>query len=315
MPIPSDSAAPSMKKLLISNCVILFALVVTLFEIVGYTQSTDGPKQKPPDAAMSNNDNPALYFARVISASPATRDAYVACLQERELPIWGKLKRDGLLADVSVFEVTSVLTSERGVPSWNFLFLNHLAPSVTPAVFFDGEKKGEETSVGTKRCEDQVGAAVRRAEVLRSTPNSYYPRATPEGDRQSQERKVEYRIEYIAVQDTAADLNDYREIMRSTLGPAEGQMLTDKWDFSFIALETVSVQSSQPGMPSWNQIHINGVFPEKDSESANDAAYDAAVRRVNPQSGGAAEVYSHLKVIRTKPREDKVRQLFELAVR
>jgi hypothetical protein len=151
----------TMKKLLISNCVILFGLVVTLFEIVGYTQSTDGPKQKPSDAAMSNNDNPALYFARVISASPATRDAYVACVQERELPIWGKLKRDGLLADVSVFEVTSVLTSERGVPSWNFLFLNHLAPSVTPAVFFDGEKKGEETSVGTKRCEDQVGAEVR----------------------------------------------------------------------------------------------------------------------------------------------------------
>jgi hypothetical protein len=79
-------------------------------------------------------------------------------LQERELPIWRKLKRDGLLADASVFEVTAVLTSEPGVPGWNFLFLYHLAPSVTPAVFFEGEKKGEETSIGAKRCEDQAGA-------------------------------------------------------------------------------------------------------------------------------------------------------------
>jgi len=300
-----------MKTRFLSTCVMLLALALAVFEIAGYAQSANEAKQKPPGVTTSDNDRLALYVARVISVSPAKRDAYVACLQERELPIWRKLKRDGLLADASVFEVTSVQTSEPGVPSWNFLFLNHLAPSVAPAVFFDGEKKGEETSAGTKRCEDQVGAEIRRAEVLRSTPNSYYPKATPEGDRQSQELKVVYFVEYIAVRDTAADLDDYREILRSTVGPAEGQMVADNWDFNFIPLETVSVQFSQPGMPSWNQIHLNGSFPEKDSG----AAFDAALRRVNPQSGDFAAILRHLELIRTKPRVDKVRQLFELAVR
>jgi hypothetical protein len=49
---------------------LLLVLALTVFEIVGYTQSTDDPKQKPPGATTSNNDNPALSVARVISIGP-----------------------------------------------------------------------------------------------------------------------------------------------------------------------------------------------------------------------------------------------------
>ena len=86
-----------MKTRFLSTCVMLLALALAVFEIAGYAQSANEAKQKPPGVTTSDNDRLALYVARVISVSPAKRDAYVACLQERELPIWRKLKRDGLL--------------------------------------------------------------------------------------------------------------------------------------------------------------------------------------------------------------------------
>ena len=84
------------------------------------------------------------------------------------------------------------------------------------------------------------------------------------------------------------------------------------WFVNLIALETVSVAYTQPTMPSWNQIHIRGYFPEK---GATPAALDEALRRVNPQSGGYAGVFAPLDAIRTWAREDVARQLRELAVR
>jgi hypothetical protein len=82
---------------------------------------------------------------------------------------------------------------------------------------------------------------------------------------------------------------------------------------NLIALETVSVEFAQPGMPNWNQIHLRGYFPDKGRVPPS--ALDGALRRVNPQSGGAAAVFGRLDSIRTKPREDVARQLPELAVR
>jgi hypothetical protein len=143
--------------------------------------------------------------------------------------------------------------------------------------------------------------------------NSNYPRSTSGDDRQAVESKVEYVIEYIAVHNTSAELNDYRERMRLSIGPAVGQVLIPaKLKFSLTALETVSVEYSQSAIPNWNQIHINGNYPE---DPITTAAFDAALRRVNPQGGGVSEVFGPLKLIKTKPRVDEVRQLYELAVR
>jgi hypothetical protein len=115
------------------------------------------------------------------------------------------------------------------------------------------------------------------------------------------------------VRETPEALNEYRETMRTTMGPALAQAIRDNMLLNFIALETVSVRYAQPGVPTWNQIHLRGYFPDKGLVTRD--ALDGVLRRINPQSGGAAGVSGRLDAIRTKPREDVTRQLPELAVR
>ncbi len=248
-----------------------------------------------------------VYVSKVIAVDKTKRDGYVACLKQRELPKWQRMKQDGLLADLSVFEVTSA-DSEPGVPVWNFTLLSHLTTSHDVAEFHQREKRQS-----GKTCEEEVNAEVRRVETLRPTPNSNYPRTTAEDTREARNLKIKYIIEYIAVHDTPTDLNDYRESMRINTGPAVGTILIpDKLKFSLTALETVSVEYSQSGMPKWNQIHVNGNY---EPDPITTAAIDSALRRVNPNNGGVEGVFGHLNTIRTKPREDEVNLLYELAVR
>ena len=290
---------------------VLFGGVIALCGITARSQTigrdVTGPHQSPPI-----NGHPAIYVARVMAVSATGKDVFLACMRQRGVSLWHRLKRDGLLVDQTVFETTSVEKSAAGVPRWNFLVLSHLAPSITPETFFKAEGRGGGQRVGTTPC-DAPGVETRRVEVLHSTPNSYYPSlASSDRDANAPEFIVPYIVEYIAVRDTSAALDQYRETMRSNIGPAVGQLIRDNWFVNLIALETVSVVYTQPTMPSWNQIHIRGYFPEK---GATPAALDEALRRVNPQSGGYAGVFAPLDAIRTWAREDVARPLRELAVR
>ena len=266
---------------------------------------------RPSPSQTVNVERPAVYVARMLSVSAAGRDAFVSCLRQKALPVWQRLRRDGLLADQSVFETVSVRLATPGAPLWNFLLLSHLAPSAKPGTFLEAEQKREPKQPGT-RCEEVPGVETRRVEVLHSTPNSYHPRLTPSPEVQT-ELTVPYIVEYIAVRDTPEALNEYREIMRTTMGPALARAIRDNMLSNFIALETVSVRYAQPGVPTWNQIHLRGYFPDKGFVTRD--ALDGLLRRINPQSGGAAGVSARLDAIRTKPREDVAQQLPELAVR
>lgn len=260
----------------------------------------------------ASGESPAVYVARVLSVSAEGRDAFVSCLRQKALPVWQRLRRDGLLADQSVFETASVRLATPGAPHWNFLLLSHLAPSATSDTFFEAEQKREGRQSSDTRCEEVPGVETRRVEVLHSTPNSYHPRLTPSPDAQA-EFTVPYIVEYAAVRETPEALNEYREIMRTTMGPTLAQAIRDNMLLNFIALETVSVRYAQPGVPTWNQIHVRGYFPDKGLVTRD--ALDGVIRRIDPQSGGAAGVSGRLDAIRTKPREDVARQLPELAVR
>ena len=260
----------------------------------------------------ANGERPAVYVARVLSVSAEGRDAFVSCLRQTALPVWQRMRRDGLLADQSVFETASVRLATPGAPHWNFLLLSHLAPSGTPDTFSGAEQNRERKQPPSTRCEQVSGVETRRVEVLHSTPNSYHPRLTPSPDAQA-EFTVPYIVEYIAVRETPEALKEYRETMRTTIGPVLAQAIRDNMLLNFIALETVSVSYAQPGVPKWNQIHLRGYFPDKGLVTRD--ALDGALRRINPQSGGAAGVSGRLDAIRTKPREDVARQLPELAVR
>jgi hypothetical protein len=291
---------------------VFLVLTLALLAVGRPFQNASGISTAQGSRFTANVERPAVYVARVLSVSAEGREAFVLCLRQKALPIWQRMRRDGLLADQSVFETASVRLATPGAPHWNFLLLSHLAPSATPDTFFDAEQKRERKQPPGTHCEKVPGVETRRVEVLHSTPNSYHTSLTASRGAQA-EFTVPYIIEYIAVRETPEALNEYRETMRTTIGPALAEAIRDNMLLNFIALETVSVRYAQPGVPKWNQIHLRGYFPDKGLVTRD--ALDGALRRINPQSGGAAGISGRLDAIRTKPREDVARQPVELAVR
>jgi hypothetical protein len=93
-----------------------------------------------------------------------------------------------------------------------------------------------------------------------------------------------------------------------------GLIIRDGLYFSADALLTVKVNFSQPGMPAWNTIHVLGRFPGID-RATNMAAFNAAIRQISPGSGSYQELSAPLEPFVTTPRMDRMRQLFELAIR
>jgi hypothetical protein len=162
-----------------------------------------------------------------------------------------------------------------------------------------------------KGCESTPGIELPRIETLKTTPNLHYARATVEGDCIAREKKVEFSVEYIAVD--PAKLDRWNEIFRE-FGQEMGWVIRDGLYFSDEALLTVKVNYSQPGMPVWNTIHVLGRFPGIDSATVR-AAAEAAMRQISPGSGTYRERIAPLEPFVTTPREDRVRQLFELVVR
>jgi len=270
-----------------------FALCFACFQIAAYSQTVPYP-----------DEGPAVFVFRIISVDAARRDAFVACLAKSDLPFWQDLKKKGLLAKVSVFETTSVESSAPGVPAWNFVISSEVAPGTTADSFLRAVEK-------RKSCDGAPGIELRRVETLKTTPNNHHARATVEGDRIAREKKVEFSIEYIAVD--PAKLDQWNEVYQSD-GPAMGSIIRDGLYFSADALLTVKVNYNQPGMPVWNAIHVLGRFPGMDAATVN-AAAEAAARQINPASGSYDALMAPLRPFWTIPKMGPVRQLFELAVR
>jgi len=275
------------------------AAALVCFPMAAYSQAVPYP-----------GDGPGVYVVRVISVGPARRDAFVACLAQSDLPYWRGLKEKGILAKVSVFETTSVTTSEPGVPAWNFVISSRLAESANADSFVQALEK-------RKGCESAARVEVRRTETLRTHPNiPGYARETAADDLKAQEWKLEYVIEYLAVKDTPEALHRWSEYIRLYEAPPEILMIRDGWSFSALGLETMKVNYIQPGMPGWNRLFFGDAdVPGKDP-AARTAALEAARRQLVP--GGIAAYTAEraaTQSIRTVPRVDHVRQLFELAVR
>src|ERR1700683_1364412 len=212
-----------------------FILATGCMELVAYSQTVPYP-----------DEGPAVFVFRIISVDAAQRDAFVACLAKSDLPFWRDLKKKGLLGKVSVYETTSVESSKPGVPAWNFVISSEVAPDATADSLLQALDK-------RKGCDSAPGIELRRVETLKTTPNNHYARATVEGDRIAREKKVEFSIEYIAVD--PAKLDRWNEIY-IRIDPAMGLIIRDGTFFSRDALLTVKVNYSQPGMPVWNTLHV-----------------------------------------------------------
>jgi len=146
-----------------------FILALGCMDVAVYSQTVPVP-----------DGGPAVFVFR-ISTGAAQRDAFVAPLAKNDLPFWQGLKKKGLLAKVSVFETTSVTSSEPGVPAWNFVISSEVAQDATADSFLQalGKRQG---------CESAPGIELRRIETLKTTPQ-HAPRTSYRGRRPHRSRE------------------------------------------------------------------------------------------------------------------------------
>ena len=237
---------------------------------------------------------PAMFVARTVDAEPGAREAYLQCLREVALPSWRKLHAEGQLLQNAVYEKAGELNALAG-PDWQFLVVSRVR---------DGSRApGNEAA----SCEQLAGVRLIRAEAMRATPASFHPaeqNATRRPD-------LAFLIEFIAVQSARAALDAYRETMRTSIGPATGQLVLEGSLFNMIALESTAPKSrAEPGF-NWNQIHIRGYYPEL---GPTPAAMTIYMQRLNPERGDFAAVFKRLDSIRSTPRDNVAREHVELAV-
>jgi len=135
-------------------------------------------------------------------------------------------------------------------------------------------------------------ASVVRRELLASTPESNYPK--PAIQVRERSGKPFFAVEYVDVQQPY--LNEFREIMIRRNGPAMRHIMEHaRWCHSMIALETVEVWESIPQAPSWNQIHVIGLYPESFLRYKKDFASGLAA---SGSGIGFEENFGQLKKIR-----------------
>lgn len=154
----------------------------------------------PPTPFLAPDASGALYIAEAIAVAPETRDAFVECLRNDAHKHWRSLQNANLLADVSVFETSTVRVATASAPEWTVFVLSHLRPGASASAFFRFTGSLEAFSTPTS-CTARAGVEVRRVEVLRPTPNSSYPKATIADDAEAVAANVQFVVEYIAVRD------------------------------------------------------------------------------------------------------------------
>jgi hypothetical protein len=135
-------------------------------------------------------------------------------------------------------------------------------------------------------------AQLLRAEILLTTPSAFVLPRDWQGSVDRPERLAS--LEYIDVQ--LASLGEYRQLMRTSIGPAAAKLVRANRIGTFRAMETMAVLYRDPALKiDWNQIHLCEVDPGRFD------GFGAALQEVSPSSG-LADVFAGLERIRTIPR-------------
>jgi hypothetical protein len=139
-------------------------------------------------------------------------------------------------------------------------------------------------------------AQLLRAEILLTTPSAFILPRNWQGS--SARSEWQASLEYIAVQ--SPYLSEYREIMRTQIGPAAAKLVRSNRIGTFRTMETAAVLYRDPTLRiDWNQIHLCEVDPNGFNGFGQE--FDAALREVSP-SGGFAAIFADLDRMRTIPR-------------
>ncbi len=226
-------------------------------------------------------------------------------MRDHELPLRRSLHRAGLLERSQVFELIRVEAENRPWPEWTYLHLLRLSDGTTPRELLLREA---EVSTGSEISRWlEASACTRRVEVLEGQHGGFFP--DPPRERAGRAPEVYFWIEYIDVHQDA--LGEYRDSMLNGSFPAVRDLLGRGVFHVFAAMETKEVLVQQAGMPTWNQVHLCGLYGSRPASCAM-AQFDQAVRTHDLR--GKEGAWTRLAEIRVKPREDLARELAELQV-
>jgi hypothetical protein len=173
----------------------------------------------------------------------------------------------------------SVFRNASEAPAWSHLELSYFRDLVPADAIFDLVVKRQPTDT-----------VLLRAEILLTTPSAFILPRDWQGSADRPERQAS--LEYIHVQPTS--LGEYRDVMRTWIGPAAAKLVRAKRIGTFRAMETAAVLHRDPALRiDWNQIHLCEV------DASGFSGFSAAFQEVSPNLPG---VFASLERIRAIPR-------------
>ena len=223
--------------------VLLLAMVTCVSSVSG--EQTAASKASNSSAAFAGNS-----VARLISLESDAGTAFTDHLRDCCLPVWIRLRNEGIVTSVSVFELSHYDATPTDASARDYLVLAGLGPQAKPNDLANAEKAS-----ACREHRDIPTLSVLRSALMSCTPNSCY--GMPEPAYTDAASGIDFLVEFIGVEDSPLALAKYREIMSKYAGPANGILVERGMLHCFVALESVGLLSDTPGAVPWNQIHIS----------------------------------------------------------
>lgn len=185
----------------------------------------------------------------------------------------------------ALYRHRSVFRNASEAPVWSHLELSYFR-NIVPADAIH-ELVVKQQSAATE---------LLRAEILLTTPSAFVLPRDWQGSADRPERQVS--LEYIEVR--SPYFGEYRDIMRTYIGPAAAKLVRANRIGTFRTMETAAVLYRDPALKiDWNQIHLCEV--DADGFNGFGQEFDAALREVSPD-GGFVNVFAGLDRMRAIPR-------------
>lgn len=239
---------------------------------------------------------PHSVVAQTFSGSAEGSDEFIKCLDQSVRPEWQRLREVGQLVSNQVYRKVGQRDDRPGV-EWSVLIVSAGNSDRSARAFLKGPQQ----------CARTTGAALARADLMRPTPASFHPAPGSRPKRPD----LAFIVEFITVNEEPAALGEYRETMRTSIGPAIARLVKENQFFSMIGLETVKVLQSSSSASEWNQLHIRGYYPEF---GATPAAMTRYMQEANPAMGDFQQVFRRLDSLRPKPRDDVAQEVEQLSL-
>jgi hypothetical protein len=193
--------------------------------------------------------NNTYYIAYSINIEKKDNTSFKKEIQSQLSRAMEDFIKDSSIRNISVYSHSITAKQHGTFKIWNYLLLMQIK----------NKDEVQRLISGLKTISFPFKIETVRLELLETTPESTYP--VPSETVQKRKTKPFYAIEYVDVREK--HLEEFRDIMISNNGPAMKYIMQNKkWCYNMFALETVTVFYHNPKYPTWNQIHVIGLYLE-----------------------------------------------------